>query len=126
MEGDTLGQAGHAITGSGGGGTGGQYLFANLEELDDIIAEWLALYSRIHARGEKLKQAIGLIEPPAEDTMSRLQANAAFRSLMKAEDHRFAMENYAAGYIKKLQDARAQYALTDTDNAARLRKVGEV
>jgi hypothetical protein len=42
-----LGQAGYAITGSGAGGAGGQYVFAGLEELDDIIAGWEALYVRI-------------------------------------------------------------------------------
>ncbi len=120
-----LGQAGYAITGSGGGGAGGQYVFASLEELDDIIADWEALYIRIRNRAAKLARAIGLIEPPAEDIMSRLQANTAVRSLEKAEEHRKAMENYARNYVEKLRAARAQYATTDADNAARLRNVGE-
>lgn len=120
-----LGQAGYAITGSGGGGAGGRYVFASLEELDDIIADWEALHDRIRNRAAKLKRAIGLIEPPAEDIMSRLQANTAVRSLEKAEAHRQAMENYARNYVEKLRAARAQYAGTDADNAARLRNVGE-
>jgi hypothetical protein len=129
MDGDTesgaLGQAGYAITGSGGGGAGGQYVFASLEDLDEIIADWEALRDRIQVRGRKLRQAIGLIESPAEDIMSRLQANTAVRSLEKAEEHRLAMENYAAGYVEKLRAARAQYAETDADNAAHLRNAGE-
>lgn len=120
-----LGQAGYAITGSGGGGAGGQYVFASLEELDDIIAEWDALRDRIRGRGDKLAQAIAMIEPPAEDIMSRLQANTAVRSLQKAEEHRKAMEAYARNYVEKLHAARAQYATTDADNAARLHNVGE-
>lgn len=119
------GPAGYAITGSGGGGAGGQYVFASLEELDDIIADWEALHDRIRNRAAKLARAIGMIEPPADDVMSRLQANTAVRSLEMAEQHRQAMENYARNYVEKLRAARAQYAATDADNAAHLRTVGE-
>src|SRR6266545_544483 len=85
MDGDSgpgvLGQAGYAITGSGGGGAGGRYVFASLAELDGMIADWEALRDRIFARDAKFRQAIGLIAPPAEDIMSRLHAHTAVQSL---------------------------------------------
>jgi hypothetical protein len=121
----TLGQAGYAITGSGGGGADGEYVFASLEELDAIIAEWEALQQRIRHRATKLVRAKSLIEPPADDVMSQLQAKAAIRSLEKAEEHRQAMEDYAAGFVAKLRAARTQYASTDADNAAALRETGK-
>lgn len=120
-----LGQAGHNVAGSGGGGAGGRYLFASLAELDEIIEEWKALRSRIERRGNKLAQASRLIEPPAEDVMSRLQAGAAFASLQKAEAHRKAMEAYAADYVERLQAARAEYAASDAAGAAAVRCADE-
>lgn len=119
-----LGQAGYAITGSGGGGEGGQYVFASLAELDGVIAQWEALRDRIRGRGALLSRAISLIEPPADDLMSTFQAGNAARSLERAQEHRQAMEDYAAGYVEKLHAARARYAAAESDNAARLRDAG--
>ena len=62
---------------------------------------------------------------PADDVMSTLQARAAVRSLEKAEEHRKAMEDYAANFLDKLRAARAAYASTDADGATALRKAGE-
>lgn len=122
---EAVGQAGYIVTGSGGGGAGGQYVFANLEELDGIIAEFEALHARIKDRGVRLQRAIGMITPPAEDVMSRLQAGAAVQSLWKADEHRGAMEAYAATMIEKLRAARAEYAATDADNADQVHRAGE-
>jgi hypothetical protein len=122
---DAVRQAGYLVTGSGGGGAGGQYVFASLDELDGIIAEWEALRSRIKDRSAKLRRAIGLIEPPAEDMMSRLQAGAAIQSLWKAEEHRLAMEKYASTMLEKLRAAKAEYVATDADNAAQVHRAGE-
>ncbi len=129
MDGDSgpgvLGQAGYAITGSGGGGAGGRYVFASLAELDGMIADWEALRDRIFARDAKFRQAIGLIAPPAEDIMSRLHAHTAVQSLKKAQSHNLVMHTYADGYVAKLKATRAQYATTESDSAARLRGAGE-
>ena len=127
MDGETgaLGQAGHAVTGSGGGGAGGQYVFASLKELDDLIANWEALRDRIWGRDVKFRRAISLIAPPAEDMMSRLQAQGVVGSLTKAKAHNLAMFTYADGYVTKLKAARAQYAKTDADNAALLHHSGQ-
>ena len=118
-------QAGYQIIGSGGGGAHGQYLFANLEEFDAVIVEWRALLDRVKDRGVTLRRAIGLIEPPAPDVMSKFQAEVAIASLRSADDHRRAMEEYAAGYVRKLEAARVEYAAADDDGAADLRRAGE-
>lgn len=120
-----LGQAGYAIAGSGGGGAGGQYVFASLAELDGIIAEWEALRDRIRGRGAMLSRAITMVEPPADDLMSKLQANTAAHSLERAQEHRQAMEDYATSYVEKLQAARARYAAMESNSAAQLRQAGK-
>jgi hypothetical protein len=127
MDGDggsaPLGQVGYALTGSGGGGTGGQYVFANLGELDGIVAELETLRDDIGNDGDKLKQAQFLIEPPGEDIMSRLEASTTVRSLGKAIEHNMAMRAYADAEIAKMHAARAAYAHTDDEGAMRLRHV---
>jgi hypothetical protein len=120
-----LGQAGYVITGSGGGGTGGQYMFASLAELDGIITAWETLRDRIGAREEKFRRAISLISPPAEDIMSRLQAQTTLQSLKKAQEHNQAMYTYADGYVTKLKTSRSQYASNERGSAALLRRSGE-
>jgi hypothetical protein len=124
-ESGALGQAGYSILGSGGGGASGRYVFASLQELDGIIADWEALRDRISARDVKFQRALSLLTPPAEDVMSRLQAQAMLGSLMKAQAHNRTMYNYADGYVAKLKSARSQYATTETDNVSRLRNSGK-
>ena len=103
----------------------GSYVFADLEELDDIIAEWTAIQVRIENRGKKLSQAYGLITPPAEDVMSRLHAGYTRASLLKALKHNDAMRVYARTYVDKLTAARRQYADTERQAAAAIRRSGE-
>lgn len=104
---------------------GGNYIFADLEELDGIIAEWTAIRDRIRDRGYRLSQAAGLITPPAEDIMSRLHAGYTRASLQKALEHNDAMHAYAKAYVEKLTAARAQYANTETQALATIRRSGE-
>jgi hypothetical protein len=129
MDGDSvsgaLGQVGYAITGSGGGGVGGQYVFASLEDLDGIIADLETLRDDIRNDGDKLVQAQWLIEPPGEDIMSRMEANTTVHSLDNAIEHNTAMFNYAEAEIAKMRAARDAYAQTDDDGAARLRDADE-
>lgn len=103
----------------------GNYVFADLEELDGIIAEWTAIRDRIEGRGNRLSQAVGLITPPADDVMSRYHAGYTRGSLQKALDHSDAMRAYAKAYIEKLTAARAQYADTEAQAAAAVRRSGE-
>ncbi len=118
-------QAGYAITGSGGGGSGGQYLFANLDELNSIITDLETLRDNIRNDGEKLRLAHQLITPPAEDDMSHLEAQSTLDSLVKAIEHNDAMIAYADAEIAKIQAARNAYVNTDHDGAERLRHIDE-
>lgn len=120
-----LGQVGYGITGSGGGGAGGQFVFADLGELDGIIADIETVRDDIRNDGDKLRQARQLIEPPGEDIMSRFQAKAVIDCLDKAIEHNGVMVAYADAEIAKMREARDTYANVDDDNATRLRDLGE-
>jgi hypothetical protein len=120
---DALGQAGYGVTGSGGGGAGGQFVFTNLEELDGIITDLETLRDDIAKDGAKLRQARQVIVPPGEDIMSRMEATATVNSLDKALEHNLAMFTYAGAEIEKMRAARATYANSDEAGAAWLRNV---
>jgi hypothetical protein len=120
-----LGNAGYAITGSGGGGADGDYVFVDLAELDSLITEWTAIRDAIQTDGDKLMQAAYLIAPPAEDDMSEAQSAAMVASLEKAQGHNDAMFAYADSYLGKLTAARHRYAEDDDLNAARMRGIDE-
>ena len=104
-------------------GAGGSYMFADLAELDEIIARWINVRDGVQTDGDKLFQAQQLIVPPAQDFMSRLQPLAMNNSLDKALEHNAAMAAYADGYVQKLQAARAQYAAEDEESVERMRRV---
>lgn len=107
-------------TPAGGGGTGGQFMFASLAELDGVITQWKAERDAIDADGMKIMQAIGFISPPAGDTMSVGQADATRTSLDALYKHNRAMFDYADGYIKKLEASRASIANIEHSNKTRL------
>ncbi|GAB3439847.1 hypothetical protein [Actinophytocola sediminis] len=122
-EGPLARNAGYVVVGSGGGGADGKYVFADLDELDAIITEWIKIRDGIRVDGDKLTQAQQLIVPPAKDLMSQLQAAATIESLTKAIEHNAAMADYTDNYIQKLQAAHAQYAADDEQAAERMRSV---
>lgn len=117
--------AGYAVTGSGGGGTDGNYMFASIEELDSLVDEWLALRERIFERGRRIVRARDLIEPPARDPMSREHANVIAHSMAKALAHNDAMRTYTKKYIAKLTMSRDQYTSDDNEAAVSVRNIGE-
>jgi hypothetical protein len=110
-------------TTAGGGGTGGQFMFASIGELDAVIAQWETQYDAITVDGDAIDQAAGFVEPPAEDGMSVGQADATRQSLVKLKEHNIAMRDYAKEYIKKLKASRASMVNTDQGNSAQLRHV---
>ena len=124
-EGSSAKHAGKVVVGShnSGGGKGGDYVFADLAELDAIIAEWVSVRDGVEADGVKLRTAQQMIKPPASDLMSQMQPGAVKDSLGKAIKHNQAMWTYANGYVKRLQAAREQYVAAEEENAARLRGV---
>lgn len=120
-----LGNAGYVITGSGGGGADGDYVFADLAELDAIITEWTAIRDTIQLDGTELAQARQMISPPAADLMSTGQATALVDSLDKAQTHNDAMFAYADAYVEKLTAARERYAAGEESTVARMRGIDE-
>lgn len=108
-------------TTAGGGGTGGQYMFASVAELNTVIAQWQAEYAAIMADGEKIQQAAGYIKAPAEDGMSVAQADATRQSLITLRTHNEAMRTYAEQYIAKLTASRDSIVNTEHGNEAQMR-----
>lgn len=106
---------------SGGGGQGGTYLFANLAELDRLIAKWEAVRTRISVTGNNIGMAAEWVRPPADDDSSVRQAKALASSLNAAVEHNKKMFEYASGYIDKLNVTRAQYAADDQAGVGHLR-----
>ncbi|OLF07534.1 hypothetical protein BLA60_26805 [Actinophytocola xinjiangensis] len=118
-----LGEAGHVITGSGGGGADGRYVFASLDALTEIAAKWDAIRAGIIADRPRLEQALNMAAPPADDLMSRFQAATLAESLTKAIGHNDAMLRYVDSYRKKLSAAMRDYTTTEEDNASQLRGI---
>lgn len=115
--------AGGWETTAGGGGQGGQFMFASLADLDAVITQWETQLDAIQKDGLAISQAALNIGPPAEDGMSRGQANATKGSLLKLKEHNDAMRDYAVEYIKKLKASRASMANTEQGNESQMRSV---
>lgn len=106
---------------AGGGGTGGQFMFASVDELNTVISQWQAEHDAIKSDGVKIDQAAGFITPPAEDGMSVAQADATRQSLVTLRQHNEAMQAYAEQYIAKLVASRDSMVNTEANNQAQLR-----
>jgi len=110
-------------TSYGGGGTGGKYMFASVQELDLVIAQWKDVHEAIRADGDTISAAAGFVEEPAEDSMSVGQADATRQSLVRLKEHNEAMRTYTEDYIKKLAASRASMVNTEQGNAAQLSNI---
>lgn len=100
-------------TKAGGGGTGGQYMFASIADLDAVIAQWKDQREAILADGQKIQQAAGAIYAPAGDGMSGGMTDTSLQSLDALYQHNRAMFKYADDYIRKLEASRASMVNTD-------------
>jgi hypothetical protein len=100
-------------TSAGGGGTGGQYMFASLADLDAVIAQWKEQRQAIYDDGQKIQQAAGAIVAPAEDGMSGGMSDTSLASLDALYKHNREMFKYADDYVRKLEASRASMANTD-------------
>lgn len=98
---------------AGGGGKGGQFMFASLEELDGVIKQWEDERDGIKEDSQKISDAYYAINDPAGDLMSRAQASASRDSLANMWQHSDAMLQYANHYIEKLRDSRRQMSLQE-------------
>lgn len=93
---------------AGGGGKGGQFMFASVDELNGVIKQWETERDGIQADRDKISEAYYMIEDPAGDVMSRGQAAASKNSLANMWQHSDAMLKYAENYITKLYESRDQ------------------
>jgi hypothetical protein len=108
---------------AGGGGTGGQYMFADLNELNGVIKQWESELEAIKKDGDTIDQAAALIEPPAMDGMTVGQADATRNSLITLREHNTAMREYAEGYLDKLRASRDSIANNEANNANTVKSV---
>lgn len=91
----------------------GQYMFANLEELDGVIAKWHAEGYTIQADGQSLTMeqmgaGLGLLDVITHEYMSTL--GGVFDALVQHNDK---MYEYNAGYAKRLAECREAMAKTE-------------
>lgn len=108
---------------AGGGGTGGQFMFASLEELDGVIKKWTDERDGILADRDAIADAYHTVRDPAGDMMSRSQATASKDSLANMWHHSDSMLKYAENYIAKLNASRKQIAVTEDGAHARMRSI---
>lgn len=108
---------------AGGGGQGGQFMFANLEDLDAIIGQWEDEREAILADRQAIADAYRTISEPAGDVMSMLQAGASRDSLANLWQHSDAMLKYADNFIAKLHASRRQIAAGEDGAREQIRSV---
>lgn len=105
---------------AGGGGAGGKFMFASIEDLDAVIAHWKTELQAIRDDGERIRNSAQAVAEPAEDGMSRDQATATRQSLAALQKHNEAMRDYAMRYIQKLEDSRQSMVNNDQSGQARM------
>jgi hypothetical protein len=108
---------------AGGGGTGGQFMFADLAELDGVITEWETERDGIEADRDAIDVAMGLIAEPAGDMMSAGLTSTSKQSLEAMKNHSGAMLDYANEYLNKLYASRQQMAIMEDGAVAHMRGV---
>ncbi len=105
----------------GGGGTNGKWVFTSLDQLDGLIKKWKDIRDAIRDRRFRIERARELVEPPAADIMSVIQAKALEHSLEAMGQHAGSMYMYADAYIQKLEHARTQYVGVEDQNTTRMK-----
>jgi hypothetical protein len=106
---------------AGGGGTGGQYMFADLNELNGVITQWETELEAIKKDGQAIRQAAALVEAPAQDGMTIAQAEVTRTSLTTLREHNDAMRDYAQGYLDKLRASRDSIANNEANNVGTIK-----
>ena len=101
---------------AGGGPAGGQWVFTDLAELDKIIGHWSDISDTLATQVTTIARTARVIHPPADDMMSVIQARAFVSSLYAMRQHADAMRAYADAYLRKLKQARSEYAITEQNN----------
>ncbi|ONI77263.1 hypothetical protein ALI144C_34945 [Actinosynnema sp. ALI-1.44] len=107
-----------------GGGGNGKWVFTSLDQLDGLIKKWTDMCDAIDHRRALIQQAEGLVMPPAEDIMSRFQANTLKNSMDAMKQHADSMHAYAATYLQKLHTTRSAYVGVEGQNTRSLTEPG--
>lgn len=108
---------------AGGGGTGGQFMFASLDELDTVIKRWETERDGIIADRNVISDAYYALKPPAADPMSRDLTSASRDSLANLWNHSQSMLLYAENYIQKLKASRRQMSVTEEGSRDHFRSI---
>lgn len=97
-------------------GSGRRPMFADFDELQRMISKWNTQRDKISSDGEKISRAIRLLEPPANDAMSQMQARAARETLREMQNHNRAMLRRTQDFIEQLEQALADLRHREDDN----------
>jgi hypothetical protein len=108
---------------AGGGGQGGQFMFASVDELNGVIKQWEDERDGIMADRDAIAEAYYMVKEPAGDDMSTGQANASRDSLASMWEHSSQMLKYTENYIRKLNASRDQMATMEDGAVAQMRSV---
>lgn len=103
---------------------GGQYLFADLAELDGVIAEWQDLITAIDQDQRQIIDALAGPRQAAADGVSDANSSRTVAVLDGMREHNMTLLQYADAYVEKLVAARAAMASTEETNEARITAVG--
>jgi len=108
---------------SGGGGEGGQFMFANLAELDAVINAWRDEIDAMIADQDQIRSAQAVVDSPAGDSMSRFHTSAVKQTLDALGTHSDQLFRYAEEYLMKLVKTRQQMQNDEDAAEASMRNV---
>jgi|tagenome__1003787_1003787.scaffolds.fasta_scaffold20860714_2 hypothetical protein len=108
---------------TGGGGAGGSYMFASLEELDGVIQQWQDLCDDIKADQGNIESAGIQANRPAGDEVSSDNFSQSSKVVMAMQKHNEMLLKYAEHYVVKLQQCRTQMSTTEQGNQDKMNQV---
>lgn len=98
---------------TGGGGRGGAYMFASLDELDGVIGQWQDLIDEIKTDQGRVEAARGFVAEPAADKVSGRNSVVSGKVVAEMRRHNEQLLVYAERYVVKLKECRTQMATTE-------------
>jgi hypothetical protein len=108
---------------SGGGGRGGQFMFASLAELDSVIATWRREIDAMVDDRRRIRATMGAANRPAADAMSTYHTGAVKQTLAAMDVHSEQLLQYAQGYLRKLEQTRQQMQANEDAAESSMRNV---
>lgn len=108
---------------TGGGGAGGSYMFASLDELDGVIAQWQDLVDDIKADQGNIESAVMQANWPAGDSVSDQNYRQSSDVVQAMRKHNEKLLVYAEHYLVKLKECRTQMSTTEQGNQDKMNKV---